>query len=50
MEPIKYTFVKTTTNFHRFDETGPVKVTTGSIYINKMLMPTPPATIFVEVK
>jgi hypothetical protein len=51
MQPVAITFkfTKTTTNYHRFDEPGEKKSTTGSFYVRKELMPTVPAEITVMV-
>ena len=51
MQPVAITFrfTKTTANFHRFDEPGEKKSTTGTFYVRKDLLPTPPASGEIEV-
>jgi hypothetical protein len=47
--PIKFVFVKTTTNFHRYDEVTIPRRTTGSFYIPKSEMPVAPLDIEIHV-
>ena len=49
MEPITFKFTKTTANYQRFDEPGEQKATTGTFYVRKELMPTPPASGEIEI-